>query len=54
MGGLQVMAVIGAREILARMENRQDVYGRGLRDVLALERECGEVCVFAWCRQTLE
>ena len=50
----KVMAVIGAREILARMENRQDVYGRGLRDVLALERECGEVCVFAWCRQTLE
>lgn len=50
----KVMAVVGAREMLARMENRQDVYGRGLRDVLALEREGGENGVLAWCRQTLE
>lgn len=45
------MEIVGARQALARMANRSDLYGQGLRAVLAIEAECGTQGVLAWCRQ---
>ncbi len=45
------MEFVGAHQALARMARRSDLYGQGLRAVLAIEAEYGAQGVLAWCRQ---